>query len=535
MGRLNALASAGVAAGASRGRARPPGHEPAMRDTVLYPGDQRRSDRRVALGLLALLVGLSALRIVYILLAPIELSGDEAYYWDWSRRPDWCYYSKGPVVAWCIWLGRLVCGETVLAVRGPAVLLALASAWMVYLLGKRLLDARTAARAAVLMTLTPLFAAFAFGMTIDPPLLLCWTAGLWLLHRAATGNAWYDWLGLGLAVGLGLLAKYTMGLFYPCALLWLLTDRTRRARLRQPWPWLAVAVSLAGLIPIVLWNARHGWVHFAHNFTHVRGAQRGGLRPMMLLEFVGSQLGVISPVLLVMMLIAVIRRRRQDAMLLWFSVLPLGVFLIRSLRGPVQGNWALVGYVTGFLAFSAAFLTPYRALGRWTRRWVMSALIVAGGMTLLLHVVFVPALAGVPVKYDPLKRLSGAAGLADEVHRLRGRLGEKHFVLTTDRMLAARLAFYLPDHPRTYQVQIGGEVSSQYHLWPGYQTLRHYDAILVLPDFGPNPTLPVLLARQFTPHERRGYVMRNLGGREIQTYSIWLCRDYQGSPPRPEP
>ena len=32
----------------------------------------------------------------------LELVGDEAYYWLWSRHPDICYLDKGPVIAWLI-------------------------------------------------------------------------------------------------------------------------------------------------------------------------------------------------------------------------------------------------------------------------------------------------------------------------------------------------------------------------------------------------------------------------------------------------
>src|SRR4051794_35536646 len=57
---------------------------------------------------------------------PIDLSGDEAQYWDWPRQLDWSYYSKGPAVAYIIrascWLfGR----DTMALVRFPAVVLAI--------------------------------------------------------------------------------------------------------------------------------------------------------------------------------------------------------------------------------------------------------------------------------------------------------------------------------------------------------------------------------------------------------------------------
>src|SRR2546430_1542444 len=33
---------------------------------------------------------------------PVDLSGDEAQYWDWSRNLDLSYYSKGPLIAYLI-------------------------------------------------------------------------------------------------------------------------------------------------------------------------------------------------------------------------------------------------------------------------------------------------------------------------------------------------------------------------------------------------------------------------------------------------
>ena len=43
----------------------------------------------------------------------LELVGDEAYYWLWSRHPDFCYLDKGPVIAWFISAGTALFGQTV--------------------------------------------------------------------------------------------------------------------------------------------------------------------------------------------------------------------------------------------------------------------------------------------------------------------------------------------------------------------------------------------------------------------------------------
>ena len=47
-----------------------------------------------------LLVVLTAFRLWYS--THLELVGDEAYYWLWSRHLDLCYLDKGPAIAWII-------------------------------------------------------------------------------------------------------------------------------------------------------------------------------------------------------------------------------------------------------------------------------------------------------------------------------------------------------------------------------------------------------------------------------------------------
>src|SRR4029079_2305416 len=52
---------------------------------------------------------------------PIDLSGDEAQYWDWSRHLDLSYYSKGPLIAYIIRASCAIFGDTMPAVRYPAL------------------------------------------------------------------------------------------------------------------------------------------------------------------------------------------------------------------------------------------------------------------------------------------------------------------------------------------------------------------------------------------------------------------------------
>jgi len=91
---------------------------------------------------LALIVLGTAFHLLYS--THLELVGDEAYYWLWSRHPDICYLDKGPMIAWLIWAGTALFGQTVFGVRFFAVLLAGGTGLAMLLLTRRLFSDRAA-------------------------------------------------------------------------------------------------------------------------------------------------------------------------------------------------------------------------------------------------------------------------------------------------------------------------------------------------------------------------------------------------------
>nr|AIA94421.1 CAZy families GT83 protein [uncultured Maricaulis sp.] len=72
-----------------------------------------------------IITGILLLRCLFILLSPLDLIADESYYWDWSRRLDYGYYSKPPMIAWINWVSTSLLGSHEFAVRFPAALLGL--------------------------------------------------------------------------------------------------------------------------------------------------------------------------------------------------------------------------------------------------------------------------------------------------------------------------------------------------------------------------------------------------------------------------
>ena len=59
----------------------------------------------------AILVVLTAIRLVALKYSVVDLFFDEAQYWAWSRELAFGYFSKPPLLAWTIALGERICGS----------------------------------------------------------------------------------------------------------------------------------------------------------------------------------------------------------------------------------------------------------------------------------------------------------------------------------------------------------------------------------------------------------------------------------------
>ena len=357
---------------------------------------------------------ISLFRIYFILTGPFDLSPDEAHYWEWSRRLDWSYYSKGPMIAYLIYLGTSVFGDTVFGVRAFAVVLSAASSCLIYLMARDLYDEKTGLVSALLLQIVPLYSVFGVLFTIDSPFIFFWVLSLYIFHKLLQRQLYegrkttfdYYWVLLGISVGLGLLTKYTMAFFLFSGFLFLLSSKNTRDLLKTSGPYIAVLVSLAVFSPVILWNAANGWVTLKHTAGQAHVAEGLKISAIDFIEFTGSQFGVITPVLLILIITALwkIRKTQKGAFLFWFSAPTVIFFVLKSLQGKVEANWALPGYATGFIAFSA-----YYARDIMTSRRSRKALVISGILLSLLVTFFAhfPSILHLPQKIDPTSRLVG--------------------------------------------------------------------------------------------------------------------------------
>ena len=340
-----------------------------------------------------ILLGLLALRLAAVLLSPLELYADEAQYWRWGQSLDWGYYSKPPLIAWLIHTSTAIFGDTAWAVRLPAAFLHTAAAWCLFLLGRRMAGPRTGFLAAVGYALMPAVWLSSAVLSTDGVLMPLWSVSLYLLWRVREGDAgWAGFLGLGLAVGAGFLAKYAMIYFAIGLVLVAVFDKQTRRGLLSAQGGAALALALAVITPHLVWNALNDFATVGHT---VDNANLGGhlFNPENVLKFLADQMGVFGPVSFLGLLAALFflrasRRPETGQQELWLSafIVPvLAIILFQSVLSRAHANWAATAYPAASVLIAIFFLRARPNRWLWAVIAVLSAFgfLIAPDFTLL--------------------------------------------------------------------------------------------------------------------------------------------------------
>jgi 4-amino-4-deoxy-L-arabinose transferase-like glycosyltransferase len=454
----------------------------------------------------------------------LELVGDEAYYWLWSRHPDFCYLDKGPVIAWFISAGTALFGQTVFGIRFFATLLALGTGIGVFFLARQLFSDRVAFWSVLLAALAPLFAVGATLMTIDTVYIFFWTLAALTFWYAKDQTRLGWWLLTGFLVGLSMLSKYTGAielLSFAAFCAW--HPPSRQHFRRGTFPAMLLVVVLF-LIPVLIWNWQHGFPT-SHFLVH-RGAldERMRFRPLEVLSFLGQQAGVISPILFLGLLAAVCWPRfaatpRVQTGYLLALFLPLFlIYLLLSFQKASQANWAAAAYVSGLILVAAKWCEAVQ-MYPWTRWLALTGLAVAFFETALLHET---SWLHLPGRLDPLDRARGSRDLAAQVSALQTRSGAP-VVIANKYMTAALLSFYLPGQPDTF-MPVSSPPFNQLVLWPTYREKYPSDDAIYVSDS--NRLLPSLQA-DFPDIHLAGEIHTSQDGRQVNRFYLFVCRRFE--------
>lgn len=426
--------------------------------------------------LLLILIIKAALMTCFVLFGDIGLSPDEAQYWTWSHQLDWGYYSKPPGIAWQIALGTEFFGNTVLGVRVLSLLFGVLQSLAIYLLARKArLTPQTAFWAALILAFSPLGFLSSMLAITDVGMILCWTLGCAVICSALAKRKPTDAPLLGICILLGALFKW------PIYLLWLILVALfpRYPFLKSPWLFLGGAISLIGLLPSFVWNMQHDWVTWRHVFASINGSSEASTATSLwfqgnFLEFFGAQALLVSPILWVLMLVALFvafqRRQKLSPPLCFCALTTFSLLLIptaMSLFKKMQGNWCDYAYPTGivliaWLAFEAV---------DWAKRWLYAGLVLS--LALLVFTFSIPYIQSnglmaefkIPYKINPFRHNIGWDKLSAAL-TASGYKPDEDFLFSSKYQISSILSFYGPKQKRAYFLNLFGVRKNQFSFWP---------------------------------------------------------------------
>jgi len=255
---------------------------------------------------------------------------DELLTYSNARHMDWCYVVYPPLTAW---LARVELALFGVSLTGFRFLAAVAIGLLIVLTGliaRTLGGSRrammTAAVAAGIAGPIAFSGSFLSYMTFD---LLWWVAVSWCTARLLRSQNPRWWLGIGAAIGLGLLTKYTMA-FFAAGLLGGMLLTPNRRYLRSPWFWCGVGIVAVLDLPVVIWQMQHHFVGLAWmQSIHARDVRWGRTDYFLTSQFWRTTSPVTVPLWLAgLWFLFATRAGKPFRMLGWMYVLPLVLFFV---------------------------------------------------------------------------------------------------------------------------------------------------------------------------------------------------------------
>ncbi|MFZ1343503.1 ArnT family glycosyltransferase [Thiothrix eikelboomii] len=477
--------------------------------------------------LLCIVLGLTAYRAGVVLTNGLPLYVDEAQYWFWAQNLAWGYYSKPPMIAAVIAATTAVCGDAEPCVRAGSLIFYPLSTFILFFLTRRLFDEKTAFIAGLIFITLPAVGLSSLLISTDVLLFFFWTLALFAFVRVLNSAAWLDWILLGVALGLGLLTKYTMGIFFLSAAVYLLLSGRWQVFISLR-AWVAVLIAAVIFSPNGWWNWQHDFPTVQHT-AEISHLEQAGLHWRSLAEFFGGQFGVFGLVFFPVLLSLFLRFQRlqqlpQAGLLLSFSLPFLLIISLQALLGTANANWAAPSYVAATVLVAAGLV-----------RWQQQRLLILGLMVniaLFMGLYHYQSLAhglGVELtaKNDLYKRMRGWDEIGQQYLALQANYPQA-LPLAEERGVMSELTYYARP--------AGLNIVS----WnPEHQLRHHYDLVTSLAGrvgqeflFVSTGRLPAEMADYFEATEQVGELRAAIYADYQLVYPVYRLQNFKGLNPQ---
>jgi hypothetical protein len=324
-------------------------------------------------------------------------------------------------------------------------------------------------------------------------------------------------------MGLGFLSKYTALFQLLCWAVYFALWKPARVQLRRPGLYLALLVNALCTLPVLIWNAQHGWITASAVAGDARTAEPWHFR---MHEFIANEFGLLNPVFFAGMVwaaIAIWRNRNRPPLQVYFFAMgaPLFVvYLLWSCHSRVNPNW-IAPAILPLFCLAAVF---------WEKRavqcWLAAGLVLGFAVVFLLHQpATIQQLIERPLPNE-LARVCGwrtSGAVVDDAKKTLLAEGRPVFVIGGHYSVASEMAFQLG--AADVYCLTGDRPENQFYFWPSYHDRHGQNAVYVRTvgnDSPPPP--PPQLTNEFVSVTSMDIIPVEYHGQIIRRLQIFECR-----------
>jgi hypothetical protein len=305
---------------------------------------------------------------------------DEYYYLACADHMAWGYVDHPPLSVAVLWLGKLLMGDSLLAVRFLPALAGAATVLMAGLIARRLgggVAAQTLAMVGILAAPYHLALNHFFSMNaID---ILVWAVAAYLVVELIDKSSTRAWVLLGVVLGLGMMNKMSV-LWLGIGLLVGMLATDRRRWLRTPGPWIAAGLAGLMFLPHIFWQVANDWP----TLEFIRNAGQNKMVAVQPVKFMIRQVMMMNMVSLPLWLGGLVwllfsSRGRKYRLLGWVYLTVLALLL---LNGTSRAGYLGPAYIW-LLAAGGVWIEGFSRRGVWRALpWVTTGVLLLAGAAL---------------------------------------------------------------------------------------------------------------------------------------------------------
>ena len=389
------------------------------------------------------------------------LHPDEAYYWMYSKFPDWGYFDHPPIVAFYIKAGDWLMHNS-LGLRLVTVITNTLSIFVLWLMVRPY--TKNLPLFLLLFSSVLIFHVYGFITTPDAPLYLFTILFLYAYQQYVKAYN-YNWaLALGVLAAALLLSKYHGVLVIFFVLL------SNLKLLSKVSFWLAMSVALALFAPHIYWQYLNDFPSVKY---HLFERSASPYRFEYTAQYFLDQLLMMGPLMGWFLITSAWKQRsKEDLFLKSLRFLVVGVFIFfffNTFKGRVQAHWPLIEFIPLFIL--AYIYIAEKGLSKTYR----NLFAINIGLILMARLVLMAA----PERLQKVKFVANYYGYQSWANTIE-EAAEGNPVIFQDGFQAPSYYNYYNNTLMGFGYNSYGYRKTQYDIWPLEDSLQFKKVLYIL-------------------------------------------------------